>query len=376
MSKSRAATRVPAVRDGWRLLIRKDGTAYACLLDKFYSIRNVDHELLSAVWKGCDGRKKTESLVATLVRGGYERSNILRTLEALERAGIIVDRTSVALPSTDLLSSSEIERHDRQIHYWSGFEPLDSSRTRYDYQINLRRSSVTIIGAGGIGSWTAATLGLTGIGRIRAVDPDRVELSNLNRQVLYRDADVGRFKVDAAGDALRERNPDLTYEPIAEGIWDVESAIRCIDGTSFVALTADHPPRMLRRWVAEACHILGIPYALFGAVLMGPLAVPGKAACFGCYETLLRSKDDDYDDFVDQISVVPAVKSAPTFLGPIAAGLMCKDVIHFLADAPVTPSTLGHILRVDPTTNETSRLAIPRAADCQFCARSAAFAHA
>jgi molybdopterin-synthase adenylyltransferase len=355
------------VKDGWRLLIRKGGATYACLLDSFYALTNVDVPLLSEVWSRCNGSSDYDRIIEDLVVMGFSQSRIVDTIEALVRARIVAE-APIAASAPPGLTADDLERHDRQLHYWGGFEALAPDVSRYQYQMNLKYSCVAIVGIGGIGSWVAATLGLTGIGTIRAIDPDRVELSNLNRQVLYRSDDIGRLKVDAAADVLAERNPGLRYEAYPVGIVDVQSALRILSGCDFVALTADHPPRMLRRWVAEACARLRIPYALFGAVLMGPLVDPGSTPCFGCYEALLRSKDPDYDHFVDQISAVPAVKSAPTFLGPIAAGLMCKDVIHFLAKAPVDVSTGGHILRIDPKDNAISRLELEMRDDCDFCA--------
>lgn len=73
----------------------------------------------------------------------------------------------------------------------------------------LRDSTVMIIGVGGLGSAAALYLAGAGIGRLLLVDRDRVELSNLQRQILYRQADVGRAKTEAAQDQLRMLNPEI-----------------------------------------------------------------------------------------------------------------------------------------------------------------------
>jgi molybdopterin/thiamine biosynthesis adenylyltransferase len=82
-------------------------------------------------------------------------------------------------------------------------------------QKKLLASSALIIGAGGLGSAALAYLAAAGIGRLGIVEPDRVELSNLQRQVLFEEADIGRAKIEAAADRIGEVNPacELTLFP-------------------------------------------------------------------------------------------------------------------------------------------------------------------
>lgn len=83
-------------------------------------------------------------------------------------------------------------------------------------QEKLFASSVLIIGAGGLGTAAAGYLAAMGVGRIGLIDHDRVELSNLQRQLLYETGDTGRLKVEAARDRLEDINPGITIELIAE----------------------------------------------------------------------------------------------------------------------------------------------------------------
>src|SRR5437016_10790948 len=79
-------------------------------------------------------------------------------------------------------------------------------------QEKLKRSSVLIIGAGGLGSPVALYLAAAGVGRIGLVDFDEVDVTNLHRQVLYATSDVGHAKLDAAASRLRDVNPDIAIE--------------------------------------------------------------------------------------------------------------------------------------------------------------------
>lgn len=85
-----------------------------------------------------------------------------------------------------------------------------------DGQKRLLDAEVTVIGAGGIGAPALQYLAAAGVGRLRVIDDDTVSLDNLQRQILFGTADVGRGKIDVTGEALARLNPDLRYQGIAE----------------------------------------------------------------------------------------------------------------------------------------------------------------
>ncbi|MDW6005530.1 molybdopterin-synthase adenylyltransferase MoeB [Vibrio mangrovi] len=113
----------------------------------------------------------------------------------------------------ELLSNEEYLRYNRQI-ILKNFD--------FDGQEALKQSRVLIIGAGGLGCAASQYLTCAGVGSITLVDDDVVELSNLQRQVLHTDQDIGRMKVDSAADALRQLNPHLKIETIAQRLDDSE----------------------------------------------------------------------------------------------------------------------------------------------------------
>ena len=104
-------------------------------------------------------------------------------------------------------------------------------------QERLRRASVLVVGLGGLGSPVALYLAAAGIGRLGLMDDQAVELSNLQRQVLYTERDLGRPKAEAAAERLRALDPALTLTPLRDTLRPENAAAHCagydllIDGT-------------------------------------------------------------------------------------------------------------------------------------------------
>ena len=108
-----------------------------------------------------------------------------------------------------MLTGDELEKYSRQIML-RGFGE--------EGQEKLKRARVFIAGAGGLGSASSQYLAAAGVGVMRVVDHDRVELSNLNRQVLHWDEDIGRSKVGSASEKLKKLNQRVKIEAIEESI--------------------------------------------------------------------------------------------------------------------------------------------------------------
>src|SRR5689334_16139689 len=104
------------------------------------------------------------------------------------------------------LTQDEIERYSRQIMI-----PDFGGKG----QIRLREGRALIIGAGGLGSPAAYYLAAAGVGALGIIDADRVELSNLQRQILHATADLGRLKVESAAEKLDRLNHEVTVRTYA-----------------------------------------------------------------------------------------------------------------------------------------------------------------
>ena len=106
-------------------------------------------------------------------------------------------------------------------------------------QSRLLGATVAVIGAGGIGAPAILYLGAAGIGRLRVIDDDAVSLDNLQRQVLFASADVGRPKIDVAAEAVAARNPDVTLDARAERL-SASNVGALLDGADVVLDGSDN----------------------------------------------------------------------------------------------------------------------------------------
>ncbi|MEW2522191.1 HesA/MoeB/ThiF family protein [Actinacidiphila alni] len=198
-----------------------------------------------------------------------------------------VDDAAAPLPAG--LAERDRIRHARGVALlrWMDLSPR---ATPWDAQLRLAGARVLVLGVGGTGGVAAQLLVASGVGHVHVVDPDVVELSNLNRQVLYREADIGRPKTDAAVAALRALNSDVTVTGERREICGpgALAALVAPDGApspyDLLVLGADRPPA-IRRWANRVCLALGLPWVEGG--YRGPLVtagvhVPGDGPCWEC----------------------------------------------------------------------------------------------
>lgn len=150
-------------------------------------------------------------------------------------------------------------------------------------QERLKAAKVAIVGLGGLGSPAAMYLAAAGVGTLGLIDGDRVDVSNLQRQVLYGDADVGRPKVDVAARKISQQNPNVALELYSARL-DSTNAIDVLEMFDVVLDGSDNFPT--RYLVNDATVLLGIP-SVHGSVLR----FEGRVSVFGaeggpCYRCL------------------------------------------------------------------------------------------
>jgi adenylyltransferase/sulfurtransferase len=166
-------------------------------------------------------------------------------------------------------------------------------RQRYDCQLvlkevgergqdKLRGGSVLVVGAGGLGAPILFYLVAAGVGRIGIVDDDVVELSNLQRQILFTTADVGRPKAEVAAERLAALNPEVSLEPSTQRLM-AANAFAVLDRYDVVVTAVDNFPT--RYLINDAC-VLHRKTFVDGAVLrftgLAMTVKGGESACYRC----------------------------------------------------------------------------------------------
>jgi molybdopterin-synthase adenylyltransferase len=282
-------------------------------------------------------------------------------LGPLIAAGVVVPE-----PSSPPLTPADAERFDRQLPYLA---ELGDPR---DVQRRLRASRVVMLGCGGLGTWALGALASAGVGSFVLIDHDTIELSNLNRQILYGEADLGRPKVTVAAEWLRRFDAAtevVTSSHRVEGPGDLTGALADADA---LVLVADWPLYDLARWVNEACLAHGVPFVSAGQqpplLKVGPTHIPGRGACLACHEHQVRGDFPLYDELAESRRRDPP---AATTLGPasgVIGTLLALEVMHLLAAAE-PPATHDRALLLDMRTLQMRWERIERDPACAACAR-------
>lgn len=240
-----------------------------------------------------DGSRTTSAVRDRVTRAhpGVSAEDVDRAIADLLDAGH-VERAGAATPAE--LSADERTRYGRGMTLlrWMDSTPRESS---WDVQLRLREARVLLVGVGGTGGHAAQALVASGVGNLHCVDPDVVELSNLNRQPLFRERDIGSPKVDAALADLRALNSDVLVTGERRAVTGPDDLAGLLEAAppgaapgpgpyDLLVLSADRPPE-IRRWANRACLDAGVPWADAG--YRGPLVTvgvhaPGRGPCWEC----------------------------------------------------------------------------------------------
>lgn len=225
-------------------------------------------------------------------------------------------------------------------------------------QAALKKARVAVIGLGGLGCPAALYLAAAGVGQITLVDGDTVSLSNLQRQVLFTEADLDEHKTRAAQRTLHARNSDIRIEALTEPLTLVlaESLFQRVD------LVLDCTDNFATRYlINDLCHHVGMPW-VYASVLgfSGQLALfnPGDA-CFRCLFPSLGETPD-----CNQAGVVGAL---PGLLGTLQALMAIKRL------AALDNPDEQVLLQFDALGLNWRRIQLTTAPDCSLCAGTKTF---
>ncbi len=247
------------------------------------------------------------------------------------------------------LTDQDLQRYSRQI-LLAGFDIAG--------QQCLQRSRALILGAGGLGCACTQYLVAAGLGELVLIDDDRVDLSNLPRQILYSQADIGRPKVDSAADALRGLNSDCVIHPLnlrldehvsarADFLAGVDILIDCSDNLE----ARNHLNRLSRQLLKPL--VSGAAIRMEGQVACFDPRQP-KSPCYACLSALFAEQ---------QLGCAEAGVLAPLVgvIGSMQALTAIKLLTAFGDSAP------GLLQVYDGLAASWQQFRIPRREECPVC---------
>jgi len=251
------------------------------------------------------------------------------------------------------IPSDRVELSDEELEYYS--RQIVMTEMGYNAQLKLKNSKACLVGLGGLGSPAATQLVAMGVGYLRIVDRDVVELANLHRQHLYGVDTIGYPKVEVAAKRLQRLNPYVKLEPLPLSVNEA-NAEDIVQGMDVVV---DGLDSMAARYaINRACVKLGVPY-VFGAAITttGSLStiIPGETACLECFYGNL---DDKKLPKCGVVGVHPSLVN-------IIASLEVSEAIRILTGKQ--PRLANKLLHFDLDEMEFNEIQLSKVDSCPVC---------
>ena len=244
------------------------------------------------------------------------------------------------------LSEKELDRYSRQIML---------EEIGYQGQLKLKQAKVCVVGVGGLGNPITTRLAAMGVGKIRIVDRDVIELSNLHRQTMFNEDDVGQVKVEIAAKKLRKLNPDIIIEELPVSVNDF-TAFDVVDGCDVVIDALDSVNA--RYSLNKACIEKKIPFvtgAAVGVTGQSFTILPNESACYYC---LFPALDEDSMPTCSIEGVHPSILS-------IIGGIEVSEAVKIITGKE--PSLKDKILHVDLENLIFNFTKVARVQECSVC---------
>ncbi len=244
------------------------------------------------------------------------------------------------------LSPKELDKFSRQVML---------EEIGYQGQLKLKNSKVCVVGVGGLGNPITSRLAAMGVGTLRIVDRDVIELSNLHRQTMFDEDDVGQVKVEVAAKKLQKLNPDCKIEALAVSVNDY-TALEVIEGCDVVIDALDSVNA--RYALNKACVEFGIPFVTGAAVGVSGQAftvLPKETACYYC---MFPELDEDTMPTCSIEGVHPSILS-------LVGGIEVAEAVKIIIGKK--PSLSERILHIDLENLDFNSTRTFRAEECPIC---------
>ncbi|CDG19546.1 HesA/MoeB/ThiF family protein [Xenorhabdus doucetiae] len=278
----------------------------------------------SAIWKEANTIK---FVVDKLIKSG------LTLEESVNATNFLIEKHHVVYDE-----SIKLERYSRHYLYYGGW-----SYSPNDVQEKISSSHVIILGCGGIGNHLAINLATAGINKLTLIDDDLIELSNLTRQHMFTEDDVGLHKIDVLAREIKRRNKNVQINTIKKSI-NSQSDLACLPKADLIALSADYPDE-LASWVNLYAVKNKFPFINIGYVgdiaVFGPFYIPNESGCFACNSNIVPDINPEHRNLHKYAEMINKGFQAPSFVAvnAMSSAMATNDIIRYLGGSVKPLST-------------------------------------
>jgi molybdopterin/thiamine biosynthesis adenylyltransferase len=336
----------------------------------FGNVTEIDDESgsVGALLELLDGRRTIPEVQAALAEAypDITLADVEAAIGQLDGAGFVED----AAAGWSVLDDYERKRWERNINFFGSYVHLGENK--YELQRRLLDCRLTLLGLGGLGSHVLLDAAAMGIGHVRIVEFDTVELSNLNRQILYTDADIGRPKIEVAAERVRAFNPRIDVEPMPGKITGTSDVMRAVADADVVISVADRPKMQIIQWINEGCVRSRVPLITGGLETQRAIyytIIPGQTGCVECWRLKIAESDPVSTALLDERRARGLGGDNAAFcpLVTMTTGLLLGELVR-LVTGIAPPIALGRLLELrfdDYHFSEAERW--ERHPDCSVC---------
>jgi molybdopterin/thiamine biosynthesis adenylyltransferase len=306
------------------------------------------------------GHSTVAAIIAKLQQA-YPEKNQAELLEAIEQLDsmLLLEDNHFNLTQNDYLDEETIARWQRNFDFFGSLASLTTNK--YEIHKQLKNSKVCLLGLGGLGSNILLSLAALGVQNVVAADFDKIDKSNLNRQILYKTSDIGSIKSVTADKRIKDFYPDINTSISQQKFESMEQLASFIKNCDIVIGVADKPRMKMPYWMNEACVKNNIPFISGGvSVNRGVFysVIPGKTGCVKCWrdhanqqnelnETIHNNKHATHTEFETPYSW-PAIIPLVSFV----SGAMVTEMVKILTNL-TAPSFTNKLTQISFKNVET-----------------------
>ncbi|WP_312756038.1 HesA/MoeB/ThiF family protein [Rummeliibacillus suwonensis] len=309
-----------------------------------------------------DGMKSIEEISKDYRLNLSAKENMVKMFNFLERKNVIIDADKE-------WDKNDYQRFRRVLNF------IEDYVSEYEQKIkawnNIRGSHVVIIGLGAVGTWVAFQLAQSGVRNFSLIDADKVEMTNLHRQLGFGINDIGRNKIDVVQERLLEMDSEISVNKVYRYI-DETGIDEYVKNSSLVVNCADKPTvDQTTLWVGESCMKYQIPHIIAGGYnlhlsLIGQTIIPFQSACVKCFETRLNEVNQIDTSNIRKLHIENRKIGSFGPMCAISASIAAMEAVKVLSRV-IKPANLNRRGEFDIYSMDVKYMDISHDENCEWC---------